>query len=99
MANFIGDINKLDSQITSSMNLSEGQNHFIRLERIRVERDSESGFEGIIESQEYYGLYIKYYIKACGQVLSVNIYEPGEKVRVIINPADIMSYDKAVAES
>ena len=106
VANFIGDINKLDAQITSSMNLSESQNHFIRLERIRVERDSESGFEGIIESQEYYGLYIKYYIKACGQVLKViekndgvNIYEPGEKVRVIINPADIMSYDKAVAES
>ncbi len=106
VANFIGDINKLDSQITSSINLPETKNHFIRLERIRVERDSESGFEGVIESQEYYGLYIKYYIKAGGQVLKViekndgvNIYEPGEKVRVIINPADIMSYDKAVAES
>ena len=106
VANFIGDINKLDAQITSSINLPETKNHFIRLERIRVERDSESGFEGVIESQEYYGLYIKYYIKAGGQVLKViekndgvNIYEPGEKVRVIINPADIMSYDKAVAES
>ena len=106
VANFIGDINKLASQITSSMNLPESKNHFIRLERIRVERDSESGFEGVIESQEYYGLYIKYYIKAGGQVLKViekndgvNIYKPGENVRVLINPVDIMSYDKAVAES
>ena len=99
VANFIGDINKLEPAITSSLNLPENQNHFIRLERIRVELESDSGFDGIIESQEYYGLYIKYYIHTNGQTLKViekndgiNLYETGDTVKVIINPADIMSY-------
>ena len=101
VANFIGDINKLEGNITSSLNLPESQNHFIRLERIHVQRDNSSGFEGVIESQEYYGLYIKYYIRAGGQILKViekndgiNIYSPGEAVSVVINPQDIMSYKK-----
>ncbi|MBQ4468801.1 MAG: ABC transporter ATP-binding protein [Synergistaceae bacterium] len=105
VANFIGDINKLEGTITGSLNLPESQNHFIRLERIHVQRDDSksefSGFAGVIESQEYYGLYIKYYIRAGGQVLKViekndgiNIYAPGESVSVVINPQDIMSYKK-----
>ncbi|MBQ3647091.1 MAG: ABC transporter ATP-binding protein [Synergistaceae bacterium] len=100
VANFIGDINKLKPEISESLNLPKNQNHFIRLERIRVEREKNLGFEGVIESQEYYGLYIKYYIKVGEQILKViekndgvNIYNPGENVSVIINPSDIMSYD------
>ena len=106
VANFIGDINQLEPALTSSMNLPESQKHFIRLERIHVERESVSGFDGVIDSSEYYGLYIKYYIKVRGQVLKViekndgvRIYEPGENVKVIINPVDIMSYDKDVSKS
>ncbi|MBR0074208.1 MAG: ABC transporter ATP-binding protein [Synergistaceae bacterium] len=102
VANFIGDINKLKPEISESLNLPKNQNHFIRLERIRVEREKNLGFEGVIESQEYYGLYIKYYIKVGEQILKViekndgvNIYNPGENVSVIINPSDIMSYDIA----
>ena len=103
VANFIGDINKLEPELLSAagLNLSEGQNHFIRLERIHVDREGDSGVEGVIESQEYYGLYIKYYIKVGGQVLKViekndgvRIYNPGENVRVIIRPEDIMSYER-----
>ena len=103
VANFIGDINKLSQELLTSagLNLPENQNHFIRLERIHVDKENNSGIEGVIESQEYYGLYIKYYIKAGGQVLKViekndgiRIYNPGESVNVIINPADIMSYDR-----
>ncbi|MBR0316741.1 MAG: ABC transporter ATP-binding protein [Synergistaceae bacterium] len=100
VANFIGDINKLKPEISELLNLPKNQNHFIRLERIRVEREKNLGFEGVIESQEYYGLYIKYYIKVGEQILKViekndgvNIYNPGENVSVIINPSDIMSYD------
>ena len=104
VANFIGDINKLKPEISELLNLPKNQNHFIRLERIRVEREKNLGFEGVIESQEYYGLYIKYYIKVGNifgtQILKViekndgvNIYNPGENVSVIINPSDIMSYD------
>ncbi len=102
VANFIGDINKLKPEISELLNLPKNQNHFIRLERIRVEREKNLGFEGVIESQEYYGLYIKYYIKVGEQILKViekndgvNIYNPGENVSVIINPSDIMSYDIA----
>ena len=99
VANFIGDINKLEGRITSSLGLDDKKNHFIRLERIHVGNDG--GFEGVIDSQEYYGLYIKYYINAGGQTLKViekndgvNIYRPGENVHVVINPKDIMSYAK-----
>ena len=105
VANFIGDINKLEPAITSQIGLNDKQNHFIRLERIHVLRESalseSGGFEGIIESQEYYGLYIKYYIRVCNQVLKViekndgvKIYNPGEKVSIVIKPEDIMSYPK-----
>ena len=102
VANFIGDINKLEGAITTQMRLPENQNHFIRLERLHVERKSAyDGFAGVIESQEYYGLYIKYYIRVMGQILKVvekndgvNIYKPGENVKVIIRPEDIMSYAK-----
>lgn len=106
VANFIGDINKLEPKLLSAagLNLPEDENHFIRLERVQVDKENNSrnGLEGVIESQEYYGLYIKYYIKAGGQVLKViekndgvRIYNPGESVKLIINPTDIMSY-KAV---
>ncbi len=101
VANFIGDINKLDSEIISSLGLDEKKNHFIRLERIHVDLENNSGLEGVIESQEYYGLYIKYYVKAGGQTLKViekndgvNIYKAGESVKVLIDRHDIMSYDK-----
>ena len=112
VANFIGDINKLEPEIVNGLKLDNNKNHFIRLERIRVSRPNANdagaagqvsqslNFEGVVESQEYYGLYIKYTIKAGGQVLKaiekndgINIYEPGEKVLAGINLTDVMSYD------
>ena len=108
VANFIGDINKLGEGIVSSMNLPADKVHYIRLERIGVraagrEQDFSAGnaavFSGVIESQEYYGLFIKYTIQAAGQTLKVvekndgiNIYDPGDSVVLRIDPADIMSY-------
>ncbi len=54
---------------------------------------------GIVEMQEYYGLYIKYYVRTEGQTLKViekndgiNIYEPGERVQLLIRAEDVMSY-------
>ena len=110
VANFIGDINKLQEGITEKMGLPSDKVHYIRLERIGV-RAAESSqtasasngdaavFEGVIESQEYYGLFIKYTIQAAGQTLKVvekndgiNIYDPGDSVILRIDPADIMSY-------
>ncbi|MBR2697375.1 MAG: ABC transporter ATP-binding protein [Clostridia bacterium] len=102
VANFIGDINPLDGEIVRGLGLSPEQHHFIRLERVRVNRPKENGeyqAQGIIDSREYYGLYIKYYITAAGQTVKViekndgiNIYEPGDGVTVGIHPRDVMSY-------
>ena len=55
--------------------------------------------EGTVESREYYGLYIKYFIHVGSQTLKViekndgvNIYEAGQKVTVGLGLADVMSY-------
>ena len=106
VCNFIGDINRLESDIAGKMSLPENQHHFVRLERLRVNRPKDDGREllldGVIESREYYGLYIKYYIHVGSQTLKaiekndgINIYEPGETVTVGIHPQDVMSYDEA----
>ncbi len=107
VANFIGDINPVAGSLAQQMKLPEEQNHYIRLERINVNMPgSETGdgdaivtVPGVIEMQEYYGLYIKYYIRTGDQTLKViekndgvSIYEPGEQVRLSLNRADIMSY-------
>ena len=127
VANFIGDINRLEEGIVSEMALPADKVHYIRLERIAVraagtdasartdikhehshnaenngdsrKTGSAAEFSGKIESQEYYGLFIKYTIQAAGQTLKVvekndgiNIYEPGDIVTLRIDPEDIMSY-------
>ena len=55
--------------------------------------------DGVVDSREYYGLYIKYYISAGGQTIKViekndgvNIYEAGQRVKVVIDPKDVMAY-------
>ena len=105
VCNFIGDINRLEGEVADGLKLDHAQHHFVRLERIRVNRpadDNELRLDGVIESREYYGLYIKYYIHAGSQTIKaiekndgINIYEPGEKVTVGIHPVDVMSYDAA----
>lgn len=105
VCNFIGDINRLEREVADGLKLDHAQHHFVRLERIRVNRpadDNELRLDGVIESREYYGLYIKYYIHAGSQTIKaiekndgINIYEPGEKVTVGIHPVDVMSYDAA----
>ncbi len=102
VCNFIGDINRIEPELAARMGLAEGENHFIRLERLRVnqpKKDSEYVLEGTVESREYYGLYIKYMINAGSQILKViekndgvNIYESGEKVTVGLGLGDVMSY-------
>ncbi len=103
VCNFIGDINHIEKPVAEQLKLNDQQNHFIRLERVRVNSSKNDGaaqFKGVIESREYYGLYIKYFINIGGQTIKaiekndgINIYEAGEEVTVCIHPADIMSYD------
>ena len=102
VANFIGDINPLSGDIVKALGLDAARHHFVRLERVRVNREKDAGefqTRGIIQSREYYGLYIKYYIEAAGQTIKViekndgiSIYEPGDSVTVGIHPQDVMSY-------
>ena len=83
--------------------LDSAKHNYIRLERLHVNvqpRDGELALDGVVESREYYGLYIKYYINVEGQTLKViekndgvNIYEPGQKVSVVINPSHVMAYE------
>jgi len=99
VCNFIGDINPIKGELAARMQLKDDFNHFIRLERLRVNRPGEVTMEGVIESVEYYGLYLKYYIRVGGAVLKavekndgVNIYEPGQQVTLALDMRDIMSY-------
>ena len=103
VANFIGDINRLEDGLVQGLRLDPARHHFIRLERVRVNQPQADGVfcaDGVIESREYYGLYIKYSIGVAGQTLKViekndgiNIYEAGQTVGVGIHPEDVMSYD------
>ena len=78
------------------------KHNYIRLERLHVNTEpggDQLALDGVVESREYYGLYIKYYITAGGQTLKViekndgvRIYEEGQQVKVVIDPRDIMAY-------
>ena len=107
VCNFIGDINQLTPAVVQELNQAGGSvdpaaHNYIRLERIHVNAEPKPGnavLEGTVESREYYGLYIKYYITVDGQTIKViekndgvNIYEAGQKVQVIMDPRDVMAY-------
>ena len=107
VCNFIGDINRLSGPVVERLigcgaKLDPNWHHYIRLERVHVNEAPRSGvlaLEGKVDSREYYGLYIKYYIDLGSQIIKVmerndgvHIYDAGETVRVSIDPADLMSY-------
>ena len=107
VCNFIGDINKLSEDIVTRLSLKGADidpswNHYVRLERIHVNEAERNGvltLKGKVDSREYYGLYIKYYIDLGSQLIKVmerndgvHIYDPGDEVTINIDPADLMSY-------
>ena len=107
VCNFIGDINRLSDEtvrklLDAGADVNASLHNYIRLERIHVNIPPQAGhvvFEGRVESAEYYGLYIKYYIDLGFQTVKViekndgvNLYEEGQTVRVVIDPKDLMSY-------
>ncbi len=108
VCNFIGDINRLEEGVLKALqaagaDVDLNKHNYIRLERLHVNQTPAPGeavLKGVVESREYYGLYIKYYITLEGQTIKViekndgvNIYEPGQAVDVLLNPRDIMVYD------
>ena len=107
VCNFIGDINRLSGPVVqqlidSGAALDPSWHHYIRLERVHVNETPRQGavaIPGRVDFREYYGLYIKYYIDLGSQSIKVmerndgvHIYDPGEAVKVVIDPADLMSY-------
>ncbi|MDO4620525.1 MAG: ABC transporter ATP-binding protein [Lachnospiraceae bacterium] len=107
VCNFIGDINRLEDGIVrkaaeAGADVSTENHNYIRLERLHVNAPASEGqlsLKGKVQSREYYGLYIKYYIETEGQILKViekndgvNIYEEGQELNVLLDPRDIMSY-------
>ena len=108
VCNFIGDINRLEAGVLEELrkagaDVDPKKHNYIRLERLHVNQTPTNGevsLKGVVESREYYGLYIKYYITLDGQTIKViekndgvNIYEPGQEVTVLLNPRDIMAYE------
>jgi iron(III) transport system ATP-binding protein len=113
VCNFIGDINRLEPEAVRALNQAGGSidpaaRNYIRLERIHVNVEPKAGaavLEGTVDSREYYGLYIKYYIRLASQTIKViekndgvNIYEAGQKVRVVMDPRDVMAYPAAAQQ-
>ena len=109
VCNFIGDINRLSDAVSISLGADPAKHNYIRLERIHVNVEPKAEdvvLEGTVKSREYYGLYIKYYIDLGSQIIKViekndgiNIYEAGQKVNVVLNPRDVMSYEPGEEEA
>ena len=113
VCNFIGDINRLSDEISGKLaeldpRIKVENHNYIRLERLHVDSQPKEGqlrLEGVVESREYYGLYIKYYVKLASQTVKViekndgiRIYEEGQKVCIAIDPVDVMSYPPGEGE-
>lgn len=108
VCNFIGDINKLNNEFVKAINeqsntkLDENKTSYIRLEKIHVnnKRDEDTvSVSARVISHEYYGLYIKYTLDVCGQVVkaiekndTTKYYQEGEEVTLSFDPSTIMSY-------
>ena len=107
VCNFIGDINPICEEISAKAaqihpDIQVSRHNYIRLERLHVNipaADGQLSLHGKVISREYYGLYIKYYIDLGCQILKViekndgmQLYEEGQEVDVVLDPADIMSY-------
>lgn len=69
-------------------------------------RPGQVALPGTVTMREYYGLYIKYYIDLGSQIIKViekndgvRIYEEGQAVEVILDPADVMAYEPKAEET
>ena len=103
VCNFIGDINRLSDEVVAKAKLDPTKHNYVRLERLHVNVEPRAGqvaLDGVVTMREYYGLYIKYYIDLGSQTIKViekndgvRIYEEGQRVQVILDPADVMAYE------
>ena len=108
VCNFIGDINKLEPATIEEINAQTGAKldpakaTYVRLERIHVNEEDIPGaaqIKGEVVGREYYGLYIKFMLNVCGQIIKciekndgTKYFNVGETVSVAINPDNLMVY-------
>ena len=105
--NFIGDINRLSKELvekinkTAKTNIDVNKNSYIRLERIHLNREGEGYFttEAVVDKIDYYGMYIKYYLKVGEDTVKAIekndgavVYNIGDKVKIGFKPSDILSF-------
>lgn len=108
VCNFIGDINRLEEPFLVGTGADRSgsvdckKHCYIRLERMHVNEHVAADTlktDAVVEDFEFYGLYIKYLVRAFGQTVKVieknsgkPLYKKGETVILSFNPADIMQY-------
>ena len=108
VCNFIGDINRLEEPFLVGTGADRSgsvdckKHCYIRLERMHVNEHIVADTlktDAVVEDFEFYGLYIKYLVRAFGQTVKVieknsgkPLYKKGETVTLSFNPADIMQY-------
>lgn len=107
--NFIGDVNKLSTKMVEAINrsaagngrLDSKKNNYIRLEKVHIGRSGNEYFtaEAAVQSIEYYGMYIKYYLEVEDSIIKVieknddvEVYHVGDKVTICIRPQDILAF-------
>lgn len=105
--NFIGDINRLSKELVEKINktaktkIDVNKNSYIRLERIHLNREDADFFttEAIVEKTDYYGMYIKYYLKVGDDTIKAiekndgaDVYKIGDKVKISFKISDILSF-------
>ena len=107
VCDFIGDINRLGSDILAEINKQTGaaldpaKTGFVRLERFLVdERPNCAKLEGKIVDLEYSGMLVKYTVDINGETIRIvekndgrnKFIEEGQTLTVYVNPKDIMQY-------
>lgn len=108
VCNFIGDINRLESDFLVKIGADQipginiHKHCYIRLERLHVNDWMEGDrlkVSALVQSYEYYGLYIKYSLKVKDSIVKVieknsgkPLYPIGTTVTLSLNPKDIMQY-------
>ena len=107
VCNFIGDINMLSPELVAELNkggagLDENMHHYIRLERIHVNKPHDEHrveVDGVIEAMEYYGMYIKYTVRLPQQTIRViekndgsMVLGIGDAAHLSFNLKNLLSY-------
>ncbi len=106
VCDFIGDINRLGSNIISDINTQLGnifntdKTGFIRIERCLTQpKERFAKLQTVVEDTEFNGVTTKYTLSYKGEVIKClekndgySFYEVGDKVDVYINPEDIMQF-------